>query len=192
MKNKMSLEEKLSIIDSIPKVKGIFGFAAETEKTTTNGGVLKKSRTTGAPTPARFHRITTVFTGLVFMGDSYEEMVNKAREKEGKEADFEARPTYCFPVGENKLIYQNKKTGQLYLRIYMGYGTSMTSSRKYFDTFGVEIPTEEYVKIKEEYLKKESEASRQGLDNEIRVMNFKVENVTKLKRHETWIGGEAV
>jgi|GEM_PF-2277317 len=188
----MTLEEKVSIISSIPKVKGIFGFAAETEKTTVNGGVLQKSRKTKVPTPVRFHKITTIFTGVVFMGDSYQEMVNKVRDKEGLEPDFEARPTYCSPVTENNLVYQHKKSGQLYLRVYTGYGATMTSERKYFDAYGKEIDAEEYLALKEEYLKKDSDSSRQGVENEIRVLNYKVENVTKLKRHETWIGGEMV
>jgi len=190
MPDSMTLEEKLSVIDSIPPTKGIFGFEAVTEKTTINGGVLQKSRFSHKPTPVRLHKITTVFKGAVFMGDNYQDMVNKQRVREGSDPNFEASPTYCKPVGDNKLIYQNTKNGQLYLRVYLGYGATMNQSYKYFDAFGVEIPKEEYDKIKEEFLKKDSSGANQWLDKEIQVRNYKIENVTKLKRHETWIGGE--
>ena len=183
----MNLEEKLSVINSIPPTKGIFGFTAETLKTTDNGGVLKKSRKTGEPTPTRLSRITTLFSGTVFMGTDYQEMVNKQRAKEGVRPDFEASPTYCKPVSENRLLYQHNTTGQLYFRVYLGYGATMTSEIEYRDFYGKVIPHAEYKKIKEEYLKKDSDNAKQGLVDTIEVRNYKVENIIKLKRHETWI-----
>lgn len=179
----MNLEEKLSVINSIPPTKGIFGFSAVTEKK-----VLKKSRLTGIPTPERFQKITCEFSGVVFMGADYQEMVNKVRAKEGLEKDFESKPTYCRPVGENRLLFQHNTNGQLYFRVYLGYGATMTSECRFFDAFGCEIQPDEYKEVKAAYLPLEYESESQGTEQEIIVRNYKIENVTKLKRHENWIG----
>ncbi len=177
-----TIEEKLSVIDSIPTVKGIFGFEAITEEK-----ALKKSRIDKTPTPAHLEVIHKIFRGTVYMGDSYQEMINKRREKEGSEADFQSQATYCEPVGDNKLIWKNKNTDQLYLRVYLGYGSTMTSNIKFYDAEWNEIPMEEYREIKKKYLKLDYAQENQQLENEIVVRNYKIENVVRLKRGEEWL-----
>lgn len=181
----MNLQEKLSIINSIPRVNGIFGFSALTEKKS-----LKKSRITKEPTPKRLEKIFVEFTGTVWMGGDYQTMVNKIREKENIEPDFESKGTYCKPVSENLLLWEHNKTKQLYFRVYLGYGSTFTTSVKFYDAFGDKMTMEEYSEIKKHYLPLDYENKSQGTEQEILVKNYKVENVTKLKRFETWIDAE--
>lgn len=124
------------------------------------------------------------------MGGDYQEMVNKVRAKEGLAPDFEARPSYARPVSENKLLFENPRSGQIYFRVYFGYGATHNKSVKHYDAYGDEISPEEMKVVKAEYLKKESESSRQGTEQEVVVRNYKVENVTKFKRYETWLDAE--
>jgi len=178
----MTIEEKLSVIDSIPPIKGVFGFEALTEEK-----ALKKSRINKQPTPPRLQVIHKLFRGTVWMGGDYQEMVNARREKEEKENSFQSKPTYCFPVGENKLLWKHKETEQLYFRLYLGYGSTMTSEIKFFDADWKEIPLDEYREIKAQYLKLDSENLSQELTEEIKVRNYKIENVSRLKRGEEWL-----
>jgi hypothetical protein len=194
MKNlkKMPSEEVLSIISSIPPAaKGIFAIKTVTEKNIADGTVLKKSRVSKEPTPARFHKITTVFDGTATMGTDYEEMVNATLAREGKEADFQALGTYCKPVSENLLIFEysgkdESKRGQLYFRMYIDY-MATGGVLQYFDANGEEISPEEYKRIAEEYLPTKSKSERQGTDKEIKPRNVSAENVYFLKRGEVWL-----
>lgn len=179
----MTTDEKVSIIASIPTVKGIFGFEAVTEKI-----ALKKSRVTKIPTPPHLAVIRVHTVATVWMGGDYQTMVNKVREKEGEVADFESQPTYCKPVSENRLVWEHQKTGQLYFRVYLGYGATMNCEFHAYDCNDRELTPEEYKRVSAEYLPLKYESNTQGTEQEILVRNYKIENVLRLKRGEEWLG----
>lgn len=175
------LQDKIEILNGVESV-GAFAFVAVTVK---DG--LKKSRTTKAPTPARFAHITTVKACTVSLGNDYQTAVNNRLVKEGKEADFEAQGTYCAPVSENKLVYKHNTRDSFYLRVYPNLCKSFKTVTRRFDAFGVAISDAEWPAIQAEYFALPSKNENQGLDNPILVNNYGLENVKYLKRGEILI-----
>jgi hypothetical protein len=150
---------------------GDFQIVAETEKV-----ALKKSRTTKAPTPSKYSKITKVKLATVSLGNNYEEEVRKRQEAEGKEANFEAKKTYCFPLTRietglrglaegllkkfglkiedklSKVIYKKNDSDQLYVRVYPNLAKEYKSNSVYFDNDGNQLTKEEFEAIEAEYL----------------------------------------
>lgn len=177
--NTKLVEQALGTIDT----KGIFRFVAVTEKSP-----LKKSRITKEATPERFSTVFKISDNTVSLGNSYEDLVNGRLEKEGKDANFQSKGTYCHPKTKNRLVWEHNENGQKYLRVYIGIAGNFNSKVRYIDADGVDI-TADWEKIEAEYftLSKSSNES-QGLDNPIFPLNYKLENVIYLKRGEIEVG----
>ena len=195
----MSLQtKKQMIVDNLRSMKkGNFRFVA---KTTVDA--LKKSRVTKEPTPAHLQTITKLIFKTMTFGADYETEVNKQREIEGKDVDFQSQGTYCLPLPSldkgiitkcknfifdllgfeipeslSKVIYKHKEKDQLYVRVYPTLCTSVEEVLIIYDADGKEISKEEYKKLQEEYLPLKGKSKSQGTDKEIVVLNYKLENV---------------
>jgi hypothetical protein len=167
----MTLIETLKVLD----LKGLFSFAAETQKK-----ALKKSRLTGQPTPARLAFVTTLRLCTVSLGNDYEGNVNRRLVEEGKKAAFEAQGTYCHPV--TPLLYKHNEKDSYYLRVYPNLCHSFLTVTKRFDAEGNEISLEEWKEIEAEFFPLPSKNESQGLENAVLVNNYSIENVKYLKQ----------
>ena len=102
----------------------------------------------------------------------YSRKVNLQLEREGKEANFEALPTWAEPV--NKVVYRHKeKTEQLYASVYP------TTNFGYFEKYFVDgrPATESELAIIEIFTPEKSESSRQGTEKTIQIRRIKMENI---------------
>ena len=193
--------KKEMIVENLQKIKGVgdFQLVAETEKV-----ALKKSRKTKTPTPERFSKITKVTLATVSLGNDYENEVNKQLAEEGKEDNFKAQGTYCFPLTRietglrafaegllnkiglsfsdklSKIIFKHNEREQLYLRVYPSLAKEFLSNSVFFDAEGNQITKEEFKAIEEEFLPLSSSASQGGVEKKIIVNNYKIENILYL------------
>ncbi len=159
-------------------ITGIFAFEAETEVKT-----LKKSRLTSQPTPDVLLNVKKLLAATVSLGNDYETAVNNRRIKEGSEANFEAKESYCEPVGDNNIVFKHKDKEQFYLRVYPNLCKSFHTSVSFVSANGQTWTEQEFYKQFSEYLPAPSKSgSTQGLNDPIQVRNYKLENIRKLKR----------
>jgi hypothetical protein len=191
--------KKQAIIENLRKMgKGNFRFVAQTTV-----DALKKSRITKQPTPSRLVTITKLIFKTMTFGADYETEVNRQRELEGKSADFQSQGTYCVPLTAikddglitkcknfildlfgfeipetlSKVIYKHKEKDQLYVRVYPSLCTSVEEVLIIYDAEGNEISKEEWKKLQEEYFPLKGDNKSQGLEKQIIVLNYKLENV---------------
>lgn len=150
--------------------------------TVTEIKALKKSRITKNPTPSNLTVIKKYSYRVVSLGNEYEKAVNSRLKKENKEQDFEAKGSYCVPVSDNNILFQHKEKEQFYIRYYSNLCPTHKTATFYYDANGMEIPKEHFYKLQAEYFPLSSKNDRQGLDNEVRVNNVKIENMKWLKR----------
>jgi hypothetical protein len=162
--------------------KGAFSFVAVTKKE-----ALKKSRYTKEPTPDNLMTITVVRVCTVNLGHDYESLVNNRLTKEGKDADFAAGSSYCFPYTRNKLVFKHHEKDTFYLRVYPNITRSFKSIVRYYDSNGLEILGEQFKELEKEYFAIKGGTVSQGLDDSVLVNNYKLENVKYLKRGDVII-----
>lgn len=180
-KYNQSNEEIYSIIASIPKgAKGIWAVATRTFKE-----ALKRS---GAP--EHLQEIRVEFEGTATLGTDYQEMVNSTLTREGKEANFKSKGTYCKPVSENLLIWEGiteNTLGKLYFRMYIDY-MSTGGVYRYFDKNNKELSQKEYSDWLAKYTTpKKDEGKNQGTDKVVKPRNYEACNVLMLKRIEVFL-----
>jgi len=157
---------------------GLFSFVGVTTKK-----ALKKSRVTKNPTPENLIEITVMTYATVSLGNNYQNSVNNRRVKEENTPDFQAKGTYCLPMGDNLILFKHKEKEQVYLRVYPDLCCSFKTVVKRFDKNGVEILDSQWKQIEAEYFElKSSNKEHQGVEKEIKVNNYKIENVKYLKR----------
>ena len=177
---KMNIKDILEILNEVED-RGAFSFVAVTTK-----DALKKSRKTNTATPENLSTVTVVRACTVSLGNNYQNAVNNRRKTEGKKADFKAQPTYCEPISKNLLVFKHKKIDQYYLRVYPNLARSFKTIVRYFDVNKVEI-TQNWRELEAEYFTLQSQNKNQGLENQVLVNNYKLENVKYLKRGEILI-----
>lgn len=170
------IQDTIQTLNGI-QARGIFSFVAVTTK-----DALKKSRVTKEPTPSRLQTVTVYRACVVSLGNDYEAVVNSRLEKEGKEADFVSKGSYCAPVAPNCLVFKHNEKDSYYLRVYPNLCHSVKSVVRYFGADGVEISAEDFKKFEKEYFALKGCNDSQGLDDAILVNNYKLENVKYLKR----------
>lgn len=162
--------------------RGLFSFVA-----LTNRKALKKNRETKEPTPELYAQgVDVLYSSTVSLGNEYEQAVNNRLKKEGKESDFEAQGSYAIPDADNLILYKHKEKDQYYLRVYPNLCHSFHTVVKYYlASNGQELTKEEYKRIEDLYLEKRSDSNKnQGLDDDILVRNYKIENVLYVKQGE--------
>lgn len=173
-----SLEAKIEKILSCEQI-GQFSAIAITEKK-----ALKKSRITKTPTPDLISVLKKVQTFSCFLGKNYNYLVNLKRENEGKETDFVALTSYLVPYKNSKILFVHKDNPEkFYIRIYANICGEYSGSSTYLDKNNQKVNFRE---LQKEYfdLPNENSSSRQELDSEVLVFNFKLENIKFLKRGE--------
>lgn len=102
----------------------------------------------------------------------YSRKVNLQLEREGKEANFEALPSWAEPI--NKVVYcHNVKREQLYASVYPT--TNLGGFVKYF--VDDEEATEAQIAIIKQFTPERSESSRQGVEKVIQIRRPKLESI---------------
>ena len=174
-KSLQTKEQDIIDILSHLEERGVFSFVAVTGKT-----ALKKSRVTKLPTPSHLVSVTKITYSTVSLGNSYEQAVNNRLKKEGKDADFESKGTYCHQVNDSKILYKHNERDEYYVRVYPNLCHSFHTVVKYFDINGT--PIENWRIVEEEYFPTKGTNTNQGLDNPIAVNNYSLKSVKYLKR----------
>lgn len=106
------------------------------------------------------------------IGWVYENSVNYQREREGKEADFESYPRQwgqrLYPT---PLVYHPKKD-----KYYLEVKVEKRLETKYVTNNGKEVPIEEL----KPFLYNSS-GGRQGVDNKIKLRDYSIKNIKKIR-----------
>jgi len=159
---------KIDFVDTILRKKGatFITFSAVTEVKMNKSVVLNGTKQTN-PFYARVAKESTVNAQINF---NYENAVNNRREKEGSERDFQtAGLRWGNKNSNNSIVYNN---GQWYLQVRV----LKVYSTKYF-VDNKETPKSEI----EQYLPVRKEGSgRQGVENEIIIRTYKLDNITSI------------
>jgi len=118
-----------------------------------------------------FGKVYKCYSVSTISNANYERAVNRQREREGKETDFEALPrVWGERVGKSPVI-QHK--GQFYFAIHV---KTLTTDVTYEDVNGNAVEKESIV----QFLPKKS-SSRQGVENEIIVRTYKIESILQMR-----------
>jgi hypothetical protein len=186
------------IIEGLQKIKGIgdFQLIANTLQVAN-----KKSRITKIATPENLTEVTKVAFVTISLGDNYTEAVNNQRLLEGKTDDFKAKATYCSPLSQinndlirmflkkiginlteksSEVIYKHDGRDQYYVRVYPSLAKEYQVTHVFFDAFGEVIPNEQWKELQKHYFKMPSPNKSQGLEKQVIVNNYKLENVLYL------------
>lgn len=171
--------DNIEKIDSLITLEnsGAFSFGAITEKK-----ALKKSRVTKEPTPEKYARVYKIILATVSLGNDYQKSVNNRLEKEGKKTDFESQGTYTESFKNSKIVLKHKEKDLYYVRVYPNLCHSFNTRKEYFNSMGNHISYAEFKELEKEYFSLPSANKSQGLDNQIIVNNYKIENVKWVKR----------
>ena len=167
----MNLKTKQeSIIDTLGALwNGEFKMVSRTFKK-----ALKKSRTTGQPTPSNLETVTVYKYLKVVLGGSYAAHINAMRIDEGKTPDFRPEDTYCVAISENKIIFKHKMRDEYYVRVYpnlISYHAESILVR--YDKNGNKISDTDWRRLEREYFPLKSSNGSQGLDKPLIVNNYK-------------------
>lgn len=100
----------------------------------------------------------------------YENAVNNQREREGKNADFEAKPRRWGSRIHGTPLVEHKGKYYLELKVENRYG------KTYIDDQGNEVPQEEI----DEFLYNSS-SSRQGVEDEVILRDYKLDSIKAIK-----------
>jgi len=186
------------ILEGLQKIKGIGDFQLIANTTQVAN---KKSRVTKIKTPDHLVEITKVAFVTVSLGDNYTDAVKSQRKAEGLSTDFKAQATYCTPLNQirtdlisralkmlgvylteksSEVIYKHNTKNQFYLRVYPSLAREYQVTHVFFDAHGNEIPLEDWPQIQAEYFKLPTKNKNQGLEKDIIVNNYKIENVLYL------------
>lgn len=128
--------------------------------------------------PLANSRVTKLVQYRMLLNANYQNMVNNQREREGKEANFEAKENWFKKVndGFNGSIVCNKSNENSY---YLLFACDDSKTEKYFID-GVEATPQQIETIKQ-FRPKPSSSSRQGLQNEIIVRTVKLDGIKEIK-----------
>ena len=136
--------------------------------------------------PLRSAVITKLVDYNMLLNANYQNMVNNARIREGKEADFQAKENWFTPVndGFNGSIVAKKSDLSCE---YLKFACNASKTLKYF-VDGVEATTEQIEVIKQ-FKQKPSKALNQGLDNDVIIRTIKFEDIENIKCGEKVVFG---
>jgi len=128
--------------------------------------------------PLATAKITKMVNYNMLLNANYTNMVNNRREKEGKEADFEAKENWFQKVndGFNGSIVCNKKDTTA---LYLFFACNNAKTLKYF-VDGIEATDEQISTIKK-FKPAPSKATNQELENDIIVRTVKLSGIKEIK-----------
>lgn len=113
---------------------------------------------------------------VVLINCDYSKVVNRRRVAEGKEADFEAAKSYGNLIG--KCLYRLDKDNSVQVRTY--HVKHRHDRSVWVKADGTPLSPELVARLKSEFLPPRGKSVKQGLDNEFKVMNFKMESIRSL------------
>ncbi len=168
-------------VDSIPpKERGNFW----TISTRTEPKLTKKHRGTKEPCP--YEKVFKVATVQLQIDVDYENCVNAAREREGKEGNFKAKErTWGIHIGGSLIEHTPKgSTKKVY---YLELPSRKCLSVAYEDIEGNPIEGEQLESLKVGFFDSPKKSSRQGLENEIVWRTYKLDSIlTLMANHIIW------
>ncbi len=130
--------------------------------------------------------ITKLVHYNMLLNANYQNMVNNARVREGKEADFQAKENWFTPVNDSFNGSIVAKKSDLSCE-YLKFACNNAKTEKYFVN-GVEA-TESDLSIIKEFKQKPSKAVNQGLENDVVIRTIKMEGIKSIKCGESLIFG---
>lgn len=136
--------------------------------------------------PLRNATITKLVNYNMLLNANYQNMVNNARVREGKEADFQAKENWFTPVNDGFNGSIVAKKSDLTCE-YLKFACNSAKTEKYF-VHGIEA-TESEVAIIKQFKQKSSGSPNQGLDKEIVPRVIKIEGIKSIKCDEKLIFG---
>lgn len=134
--------------------------------------------------PLKNATITKQVVYNMLLNANYQNMVNNALKREGKEANFEAKENWFKKVndGFNGSIVAKKSDETC---LYLFFACNNSETQKYF-VDGHEATQSEIETIKQ-FKQKSAKAVNQGLDNDIVVRTIKMEGIEEIKCGNTII-----
>ena len=144
--------------------------------------MVKTHKESGETNPLWNHKenITKRVKYLVTLNGVYENAVNNQRIREGKEADFKAKPNWHTPVFDTKngsIVCNRNKPEDMYLKV----AVNSAETTEWFVN-GKEATADEIANIKK--FKSQSSAKNQGLEKEIVIRTISVEGIEKINGKE--------
>jgi hypothetical protein len=127
--------------------------------------------------PLKDMEITKLVTYVARLNNNYQNSVNNALKREGKDANFVSKEnwfTTIFDSFNGSLVAKKSDTNCTYLKMIVNYA----KTHAYFVN-GVEATEEQLEVIKQ--FKQSSSPTSQGLDTEIIVRTIKTENIISVK-----------
>jgi hypothetical protein len=136
--------------------------------------------------PLKDSVITKLVNYNMLLNANYQNMVNNARVREGKEADFQAKENWFTKVndGFNGSIVAKKSDTTCE---YLFFACNNAKTEKYF-VDGVEA-TAEQIEVIKAFRPATAKAVNQGLDKDVVVRTIKIEGIEKIKCGEEVIFG---
>lgn len=166
-------------------LKNFNGYSQFTLVTITEPKCTKKSRGIKSEKGTPFDQL---FKGKIYktakrfasLGYDYQKSVNTRLEKEGKEADFNARElSWGHWWDDSKVVLTHKD--QFYIRITYLNANGAASKYIYHYDDGEEITGDLLEILKYDFLDKKPERTRQGTDDAVIVNSIKAENIMEMK-----------
>lgn len=135
---------------------------------------LVKSRTTGESFASIFgtSKVWKINSRNVQLRVDYQNAVNGRREREGKEKDFQSEGTYG-EVQNDTLV--RKADGSFNVRVY--HVKHPDDTVKWVRDDGTELTPALVSRLKVEFLPVQKDSPKQGLENEVKPLDFKPESI---------------
>jgi hypothetical protein len=142
--------------------------------TVTEPKMVVKDRITKEPNPY-LGRVKKISKMVLSLGNNYESAVENRRKKEGVQGGFQAGTITGRRHVSRMILESEKNPEQKYLEVFAMSNTPAQVEYRLDD--GTVVDAE---KIKP-YLPVESENKSQGLENDVKVFTYKLENVREVK-----------
>lgn len=128
--------------------------------------------------PLAWAEVTKKVTYQMLLNANYQNMVNKQRERENKEANFVSKENWFKKVndGFNGSIVAKKSDETCQ---YLFFACNNAKTEMYF--INGRVATNEEVEIIRNFKQKSAKATNQGLDTDIVVRTIKIEGIEQIK-----------
>jgi hypothetical protein len=129
--------------------------------------------------PLKDAEITKQVSYIALLNANYQNVVNNALVREGKEAEFVSKENWFTPEYDSfngSIVAKKSDTNCKYLKMIVK--SAITHN---FFINGV-VATKEQIEIIKQFRQKSSPASNQNLDNEVIVRTIKTENIVRIKK----------
>ena len=134
--------------------------------------------------PLASAEITKKVTYNMLLNANYQNMVNKQRERENKEANFVSKPNWFEKVndGFNGSIVAKKSDTTC---LYLFFACNNAETHTYY--VNGHVATQQEIEIIKQHKQTQAKAVNQGLENDIIVRTIKIEGIQEIKCGSTII-----